>query len=70
MKSPIDGCEVVAPSSLGTKALEERGVVADLALAALVAAERNVEADPLDPALVEDGVGEIGGRVADDRSIP
>jgi hypothetical protein len=50
--------------------LEERSVVADLALLALLAGDRHVEADLLHPMLLEQRVREVGGRVADDRDIP
>jgi len=50
----------------GAQPVEEGGVVADLGLLALVAVDRDVEADDLDPARGDQVGGEVGGAVADD----
>jgi hypothetical protein len=75
-KRPVDLDEVAdrrlrgrRPAVARSEALEERCVIADLVLAALLAAERDVETDLLDAAIGDDALGKVGRRVADDRGI-
>ena len=64
VKSPTEGCEVVAPVGAAAQPLEEVvvGGGGDLALAALLAVEGDVEADPVDAVLGDDLLGQVGGR--------
>ena len=62
---------MVAPSALRSQPLEEVvvGLGPDLALAALLAVERHVEADRVDAVLGDQFVGQIGRRVRDDSGV-